>query len=133
MPSPVTSSALVGAPKALLHDHLDGGLRIGTILELSDSLGCTSNLPTTNPDDLQAWFTAGAAAKDLLQYLPTFEHTLAVMQTTEHIERIADRILYLERGRLLGHGTHAELLATCPPYAAAWHHQQESHALEGDG
>ncbi|MDA0934527.1 MAG: ABC transporter ATP-binding protein [Planctomycetota bacterium] len=47
--------------------------------------------------------------------------------------RIADRILYLERGRLLGHGTHAELLATCPPYAAAWHHQQESHALEGDG
>lgn len=47
--------------------------------------------------------------------------------------RIADRILYLERGRVLGHGTHAELLENCPPYAAAWHHQQESHALEGDG
>lgn len=89
MPSPVTPSVIINAPKALLHDHLDGGLRIGTILELSDSLGCTSNLPTTNPDDLQAWFTAGAAAKDLLQYLATFEHTLAVMQTTEHIERIA--------------------------------------------
>jgi adenosine deaminase len=89
MPSPVTPSVIINAPKALLHDHLDGGLRIGTILELSDSIGWTSNLPTTNPDDLQAWFTAGAAAKDLLQYLATFEHTLAVMQTTEHIERIA--------------------------------------------
>ena len=89
MPSPVTSSALIGAPKALLHDHLDGGLRIDTILELSDTIGWTSHLPTTDPDDLQAWFTAGAAAKDLLQYLATFEHTLAVMQTAEHIERIA--------------------------------------------
>ena len=44
---------------------------------------------TTDPTELQAWFTAGAATKDLLQYLATFEHTLAVMQTEAQIERVA--------------------------------------------
>lgn len=74
-------------PKALLHDHLDGGLRVATIMELADSIGWT--LPRADADELQSWFTAGAAAKDLLQYLATFEHTLAVMQTEPHIERVA--------------------------------------------
>lgn len=74
-------------PKVLLHDHLDGGLRVPTILELADSIGWT--LPSTDPDDLQAWFTRGAETGDLLQYLATFEHTLAVMQNADHIERIA--------------------------------------------
>ena len=85
----VSPSAIASAPKALLHDHLDGGLRVDTILELSDTTGWIPNLPTTDPTDLQAWFTAGAAAKDLLKYLATFEHTLAVMQDPAHIERIA--------------------------------------------
>lgn len=74
-------------PKSLLHDHLDGGLRVSTVLELADEIGWT--LPETDPQALQAWFTAGAAAKDLMQYLATFEHTLAVMQTPEHLERVA--------------------------------------------
>ncbi len=74
-------------PKVLLHDHLDGGLRVDTVLELAEQSGW--RLPHTDPDQLQAWFTAGAATKDLLQYLATFEHTLAVMQTEEHIERVA--------------------------------------------
>ncbi len=74
-------------PKVLLHDHLDGGLRVGTVMELADSIGWT--LPETDPDELQAWFTRGAETADLLQYLATFEHTLAVMQTAEQIERIA--------------------------------------------
>ena len=78
---------LVAAPKALLHDHLDGGLRPATIIELADAIGWA--LPSTDERDLQAWFTAGAEAGDLLQYLATFEHTLAVMQTAEHIERVA--------------------------------------------
>jgi adenosine deaminase len=77
----------VAVPKSLLHDHLDGGLRVATIMELADSIGWV--LPTDDPDALQTWFTAGAATKDLLQYLATFEHTLAVMQAAEHIERIA--------------------------------------------
>jgi adenosine deaminase len=74
-------------PKSLLHDHLDGGLRVATVLELAETIGWT--LPENDPDALQAWFTAGAAAKDLLRYLATFEHTLAVMQSEEHIERVA--------------------------------------------
>jgi adenosine deaminase len=74
-------------PKVLLHDHLDGGLRVATIMELADSIGWT--LPETDPEALQAWFTRGAETADLLQYLATFEHTLAVMQTAEHIERVA--------------------------------------------
>jgi adenosine deaminase len=74
-------------PKSLLHDHLDGGLRVTTVIELADEVGW--ELPRTDAVELQAWFTAGAAAKDLMQYLATFEHTLAVMQTAEHIERVA--------------------------------------------
>jgi adenosine deaminase len=74
-------------PKVLLHDHLDGGLRVATILDLADEVGWT--LPTTDPDDLQAWFTRGAETGDLLQYLATFEHTLALMQTADQIERVA--------------------------------------------
>ena len=80
-------AAAVAAPKSVLHDHLDGGLRVGTILELADAIGWA--LPHTDADELQAWFTAGANTRDLLQYLATFEHTLAVMQIPEHIERIA--------------------------------------------
>ena len=79
----------VTAPKVLLHDHLDGGLRIATILEIADEIGWTPRLPTTDPEALQRWFTAGAEAKDLMQYLATFEHTLAVMQRPDDIERIA--------------------------------------------
>src|SRR5690606_18191251 len=74
-------------PKSLLHDHLDGGLRVATVLDLAEAIGWS--LPETDPDALQGWFTAGAAARDLMQYLATFEHTLAVMQIEQHIERVA--------------------------------------------
>jgi adenosine deaminase len=83
----ITLDTARALPKVLLHDHLDGGLRVATILELADGIGWT--LPHTDPDDLQAWFTRGAATGDLLQYLATFEHTLAVLQTAEHLERVA--------------------------------------------
>ena len=83
----MTPEDAVAAPKALLHDHLDGGLRPATVLELADEIGWA--LPSTDVAELQAWFTAGAESGDLLQYLATFEHTLAVMQTPEHIERVA--------------------------------------------
>ncbi len=74
-------------PKVLLHDHLDGGLRVATILELADRIGWT--LPTTDAADLQAWFTRGAETADLLQYLATFDHTIALMQTADALERVA--------------------------------------------
>lgn len=76
------------APKVVLHDHLDGGLRPATVVELAAEAGYR-DLPTTDPDDLQAWFTAGAETGDILAYLATFAHTVGVMQTPEALERVA--------------------------------------------
>lgn len=81
--------AVVAAPKVLLHDHLDGGLRPSTILELADACGWTPRLPSTDLDELAAWFVRGAETRDILQYLATFEHTVAVLQTAEALERVA--------------------------------------------
>jgi len=78
---------IVALPKSLLHDHLDGGLRPATILELADDIG--HQLPSTHLDELAAWFVAGANTKDIMQYLATFEHTVAVMQTQENLHRVA--------------------------------------------
>src|SRR2546425_700569 len=49
------------APKVLLHDHLDGGLRPSTIVELAQEIGY-GGLPTRDPDDLGRWFHASAAS-----------------------------------------------------------------------
>jgi adenosine deaminase len=76
------------APKVLLHDHLDGGLRPRTVIELAADAGY-GGLPTTDPDDLAAWFTRGADRKSLELYLEGFRHTVAVMQTRDAIERVA--------------------------------------------
>lgn len=84
---PLSASDAVAVPKVLLHDHLDGGLRPSTVIELADEIGWT--LPSTDVDELQAWFTRGADTDDLMQYLATFEHTCAVMQRAEHLERAA--------------------------------------------
>ena len=79
----------VEVPKVVLHDHLDGGLRPTTILELADEIGWTPRLPSTDPTELHRWFVRGAETKDLLQYLATFEHTGAVMQRADDLVRIA--------------------------------------------
>src|SRR6187551_1551293 len=76
------------APKVLLHDHLDGGLRPQTVLELAGEIGYR-DLPTTDPDELARWFTLGADRKSLELYLEGFRHTVAVMQARDAIERIA--------------------------------------------
>jgi len=76
------------APKVLLHDHLDGGLRPRTVIELAAETGYRE-LPTTDPDELAAWFTSGADRKSLELYLEGFRHTVAVMQTRDAIERVA--------------------------------------------
>jgi adenosine deaminase len=76
------------APKVLLHDHLDGGLRPATIVELAEEAGY-GDLPTRDPDELGAWMTRGADRKDLLLYLETFAHTVGVMQTSGALARVA--------------------------------------------
>ncbi|HEX5937769.1 MAG TPA: adenosine deaminase [Actinomycetota bacterium] len=83
-----TLEEIRAAPKVLLHDHLDGGLRPTTIVELADEIGYTE-LPTDDPEELGAWMTRGADRKDLLLYLETFAHTVGVMQTREALARVA--------------------------------------------
>ncbi|MCP5531589.1 MAG: adenosine deaminase [Akkermansiaceae bacterium] len=79
----------IGAlPKVLLHEHLDGGLRPATVIELAAELGY-KGLPTTDPGDLADWFHRGAQKGNLPEYLEGFEHTIAVMQTPETLERVA--------------------------------------------
>ncbi|WP_432834999.1 adenosine deaminase [Dactylosporangium sp. CA-092794] len=75
------------APKALLHDHLDGGLRPATILDLAAEIG--HELPAATPDGLGEWFVAAADSGSLERYLETFAHTVAVMQTAESLHRVA--------------------------------------------
>jgi adenosine deaminase len=72
----------------LLHDHLDGGLRPTTIVELADELGY-GKLPARDPDDLASWMHRGANRRDLVLYLETFAHTVGVMQTAEALTRVA--------------------------------------------
>lgn len=74
------------APKVALHEHLDGGLRPGTVAEIADEIG--HGLPAP-PDDLATWFTAAANSGSLQTYLETFAHTVAVMQRAQDLTRVA--------------------------------------------
>ncbi|WP_406383471.1 adenosine deaminase [Streptomyces sp. NBC_01618] len=76
------------APKVLLHDHLDGGLRPGTIVDLAAASGY-DGLPETEPDKLGIWFREAADSGSLERYLETFAHTCAVMQTRDALVRVA--------------------------------------------
>ncbi|GAB3433920.1 adenosine deaminase [Phycicoccus ginsengisoli] len=83
-----TGELIARAPKALLHDHLDGGLRPQTIVEIADEVGYTG-LPTTDAGALGDWFRESADSGSLERYLETFDHTLAVMQTADGLRRVA--------------------------------------------
>ena len=76
------------APKALLHDHLDGGLRPATIIELAAGSGYDA-LPSTDPEELGRWFIEAADSGSLVRYLETFAHTVGVMQTRDALVRVA--------------------------------------------
>src|SRR5690349_21562511 len=79
---------ILRAPKALLHDHLDGGLRPQTIVEIADEVGYDA-LPATDAESLGTWFRESADSGSLVRYLETFDHTLAVMQTADGLRRVA--------------------------------------------
>lgn len=83
-----TAELLHAAPKVLLHDHLDGGLRPTTVIELASEYRYRG-LPTTDVDDLALWFNRGAKRNDLVLYLETFAHTVGVMQHRDAIGRVA--------------------------------------------
>ncbi len=101
IPSP---DLIARAPKVLLHDHLDGGLRPETVIELAEQSGYR-NLPATDAVDLARWFSEAAYSGSLERYLETFQHTVGVTQTTDALKRVsrecaedlaADGVVYAE-------------------------------------
>jgi adenosine deaminase len=88
MTTPLTLESVRHAPKALLHDHLDGGLRPATVLELADQFGYGA-LPAHEVDKLATWFRTAAHSGSLVRYLEPFAHTVGVMQNPEALHRVA--------------------------------------------
>jgi len=104
MSTPLTLDLITEAPKALLHDHLDGGLRPATVLELADEVGYRT-LPADNVDELATFFRTAAHSGSLVRYLEPFAHTVGVMQTADALRRVAfecvedlaaDNVVYAE-------------------------------------
>jgi len=100
----ISESFIRALPKVLLHDHLDGGLRPATVIELARDAGY-QGLPTTDPGELEAWFHRGAQRGSLPEYLEGFTHTTGVMQSEDALERVAyemmedmrrDGVVYVE-------------------------------------
>jgi adenosine deaminase len=85
--TPPTFEDVRRAPKVLLHDHLDGGLRPATIVELAAQ--CGHQLPVGEAEALGAWFEEAANSGSLERYLETFAHTVGVMQTSQALTRVA--------------------------------------------
>ncbi len=82
----LTIDQLRHVPKVALHDHLDGGLRSQTLIEHCREMG--HELPTTDAAELATWFFDAADSGSLERYLETFVHTIAAMQTPEHLKRV---------------------------------------------
>ena len=82
-----TRDTIATLPKVLLHDHLDGGLRPQTMIEIAAENG--HRLPADDPQKLAQWFVEAAGSGSLELYLETFAHTVAVMQTPEALTRVA--------------------------------------------
>jgi adenosine deaminase len=106
LPSPmrIPEKILRAVPKVVLHDHLDGGVRPSTVIQLAKDAGYTK-LPTRDPDELSRWFHRGAQRGSLPLFLEGFAHTCGVMQTEEALERVAyemmedmhhDGVVYVE-------------------------------------
>jgi adenosine deaminase len=102
--TPLTLESIRHAPKALLHDHLDGGLRPTTVLELAEQFGY-GDLPARDADGLAEFFRTAAHSGSLVRYLEPFAHTVGVMQTPEALHRVArecvedlaaDNVVYAE-------------------------------------
>jgi adenosine deaminase len=87
----LTEQILRRMPKVLLHDHLDGGLRPRTVVELGREYGV--ELPTSREEELAKWFHEGANVGNLTQYLNGFSVTCGVMQEPEALERVAEEML----------------------------------------
>lgn len=88
MTAPLGLEQIAKAPKALLHDHLDGGLRPATVIDIAEATGY-DGLPATDADELAMWFRTRSHSGSLERYLEPFSHTVAVMQTPDALHRVA--------------------------------------------
>ncbi|HEY0812067.1 MAG TPA: adenosine deaminase [Pseudonocardia sp.] len=88
MPVALSVETVRDAPKVLLHDHLDGGLRVESVIELAQDIGYTA-LPSEDAPELSAWFRGAAHSGSLVRYLETFGHTVAVLQSVPALVRVA--------------------------------------------
>ncbi|MEO9108849.1 MAG: adenosine deaminase [Jatrophihabitantaceae bacterium] len=88
MSTALTQTSIRSAPKVLLHDHLDGGLRPATVVELAAECGYDA-LPAPDAESLGQWFREASNSGSLERYLETFAHTVAVMQTVAGLTRVA--------------------------------------------
>ena len=79
-------------PKVLLHEHLDGGVRPQTVIDLAGEQGY-SDLPSRDAGELADWFHRGAQRGNLPEYLEGFVHTIAVMQSRDGLARVAKEFL----------------------------------------
>lgn len=86
--SPIPLDLIIEAPKVLLHDHLDGGLRPQTVLDLAAESGY-ADLPASDADSLGRWFSEAAYSGSLERYLETFKHTVGVTQSVDALSRVA--------------------------------------------
>ena len=88
MPTPLDESSIRTAPKVLLLDHLDGGVRPETVVDIAREIGY-AELPAPDAPTLAKWFRDSADSGSLERYLETFAHTVAVMQTADGLARVA--------------------------------------------
>lgn len=86
--APVPEDLIARAPKVLLHDHLDGGLRPATVIDLAQEADY-GDLPAQDPAALATWFADAAYSGSLERYLETFRHTVGVTQTMSALSRVA--------------------------------------------
>lgn len=101
--APATAEQIAKAPKAALHEHLDGGVRPATIVDIAREIG--HDLPAADAESLHAWFVDSSSSGSLPRYLETFVHTVAVMQRPQDLARVAresvidlanDKVVYAE-------------------------------------
>lgn len=86
-----SAEQIAAVPKVALHEHLDGGLRPQTVAEIAAEIG--HELPSA-PGSLGDWFRSAADSGSLPRYLETFDHTVAVMQRPEDLQRVAAEAIH---------------------------------------
>jgi adenosine deaminase len=84
---PLSLADIERLPKTDLHVHLDGSLRLQTMLDLAEEQGLT--LPAGTPEGLAAALHCGENTGSLVEYLKAFDVTLQVLQTEDALHRVA--------------------------------------------